>query len=434
MTLRKPSQRIFAGPVLRAQPDQRLVALAREGHESAVEEIVRRYRPGLVRFASSIVRADRADDVVQDSLARALPRIGAGGADLRLRPWLYTIVRNTAFNHLRDAGPPHAQLDESYDGVEQPPQAMERREQVRSLVAGLQGLPEPQRKALVKRELEGRSHAEIGAEMGVSTGAARQLIFRARHALRTGLGSLVPMPLLRHLAESSDGSAVAVVGGGTVVAKAAIALVAAGAVVTAGVGIQHGDRPSDLRSAIVDRAPRGREEVTALATPAARGEAESLEIADPKPRSTHDALGMEAATGSEDRSGPDNPQHEALTGHDVEGGSHAGDDRGGRGGGGPGNDARGGSGHGDDRSGGGESLSSGSGDNLSGNGGPGSGEEGSSSGESGSSGGEGVELSGGDGDGELSSGSGSSSEGSRDSSGSDGFSGTTDQPTPAGAL
>jgi RNA polymerase sigma factor (sigma-70 family) len=197
------------------------------------------------------VPADRADDVVQDSLARALPGIGSGEGDLRLRPWLYTIVRNTALNDLRDAGPPHEQLDENYDGVEQPPQAMERREQVRSLVAGLQGLPEPQREALVKREMEGRSHAEIGAELGVSTGAARQLIFRARNALRNGIGSLIPMPLLRQLAESGDGGgggtavAAAASGGGAVGVKAAIALVATGAVVTAGVAIQRdGHHPS----------------------------------------------------------------------------------------------------------------------------------------------------------------------------------------------
>ena len=174
---------------------------------------------------------------------------------------------------------------------------MERRERVRSLVAGLQGLPEPQRKALVKREMEGRSHAEIGAEMGVSTGAARQLIFRARHALRTGLGSLVPMPLLRHLAESSDGSAVAAVGGGTAVAKA-VALVAAGAVVTAGVEIQHGDRPDAPRAAIADHGSSGRG-VTTPAT-AARAKPHLLRSPIPSPdqRTTPSAGGRHGKRGS----------------------------------------------------------------------------------------------------------------------------------------
>lgn len=243
MTPRKASEGIFAGSVLRAQPDRRLVTLAREGHGTAVDEIVRRYRPALLRYAASIVPPDRADDVVQDSLARALPAIESGDAELHLRPWLYTIVRNAAFNDLRDAGPPWEQLDENYDGVEQPPQALERREQVRSLLVNLRGLPETQRQALVKREMEGRSHAEIGADLGISGGAARQLIYRARAALREGLGALVPMPLLRQLVEGSGASdGVTAAGSGVVVAKATIALLATGAVVTAGIAIKDSNR------------------------------------------------------------------------------------------------------------------------------------------------------------------------------------------------
>jgi RNA polymerase sigma factor (sigma-70 family) len=101
----RANERIFSGPVLRLQPDRRLVALTGEGSEAAMEEIVRRYRPALVRYARSIVGADRAEDVVQDSLAKAVPAIGAGVEELHLRPWLYRIVRNTGINALRDAGP-----------------------------------------------------------------------------------------------------------------------------------------------------------------------------------------------------------------------------------------------------------------------------------------------------------------------------------------
>ena len=64
-------------------------------------------------------------------------------------------------------------------------------------------------------------------------GPPARLIFRARNALRDGIGSLVPMPLLRHLAESGDGGGGAVAtatGGGAIVAKVAIAIVATGAV------------------------------------------------------------------------------------------------------------------------------------------------------------------------------------------------------------
>ena len=202
----KPRERLLC-PALRTQPDRRLVALARDGSTPAQEEIVRRYRAALVRFARSIVGPAAAQDVVQDSLTKGLAALGSADAELRLRPWLYAIVRNTALNHRRDAGPATEQLDENYDGVEQPPQALERRETIRSLVGGLRGLPDQQREALVKRELEGRSHEEIGAALGVSSGAARQLIFRAREALRLGFGSLLPMPLLRWLAESGGDAA-----------------------------------------------------------------------------------------------------------------------------------------------------------------------------------------------------------------------------------
>ncbi len=234
------SRRVLTGPALRLQPDRRLVTLARQGFEPATEEIVRRYRPALVRYAGSIVSPGRAEDIVQDSLVRALPGIEAGNAELHLRPWLYTIVRNAALNDLRDASPPHKQLDESYDGVEQPPQALARRERVRSLIVALQGLPAPQREALLKREMEGRSHAEIGAQMGVSAGAARQLIFRARQALRDGIGSLVPMPLLRQLVEGEGGGAAtaAAAGGGTIAVKAAVAVLVTGAAVTAGLAVR----------------------------------------------------------------------------------------------------------------------------------------------------------------------------------------------------
>lgn len=242
MDQRKPRERLLV-PALRSQPDRRLVALARDGSEPAQEEIVRRYRAPLVRYAGSIAGPAAAEDVVQEALAKATAALGGAGEELRLRPWLYAIVRNTALNHLRDAGPATAQLDESYDGVEQPPQALERRERVRSLVGGLRRLPRQQREALVKRELEGRSHDEIGAELGVSSGAARQLIFRARESLRVGFGSLLPMPLLRWLAENGGDSAAGVAagaGGGALAAKAAVAVFAAGAAVTAGVAIDHG--------------------------------------------------------------------------------------------------------------------------------------------------------------------------------------------------
>jgi len=57
------------------------------------------------------------------------------------------------------------------------------------------------------------SHEEIAAALGISGGAARQAIARARAAVRGGLGALVPLPLLRALASGGDAGAEAAIGG-----------------------------------------------------------------------------------------------------------------------------------------------------------------------------------------------------------------------------
>jgi len=232
--------RIFIGPALRAQPDRRLVDLVRDGYDAAFEEIVRRYRRPLDRFAAAFV-ADRSEDVTQDAFSKALLALRGSEAEIELRPWLYRIVRNTALNDLRGRAPATAELTESLPGGRSAAAEVEAREELRDLMDRLQALPEPQRAALVMRELEGLSHEEIAAALGVSGGAARQAIFRARAALREGLGLLLPLPVLRALANhggeaGAAGGAVAL-GGGAL--KAGMATVLIAGAVGAGVAVEH---------------------------------------------------------------------------------------------------------------------------------------------------------------------------------------------------
>jgi RNA polymerase sigma factor (sigma-70 family) len=211
--------RIFLGPALRAQPDRRLVTLVREGYEAAFEEIVRRYRKPLDRFAAAIV-GGRSEDVTQDAFSKALLALRGSEKEIELRPWLYRIVRNTALNDLRDHPPAAAELSETISGGVSAAVEAERREEIAELIERLRALPEPQRAAIVMRELEGLSHEEIAAALGVSGGAARQAIYRARAALRDGLGLLIPLPLLRILFDHGA-EAVGAGAGGAVAAGAA---------------------------------------------------------------------------------------------------------------------------------------------------------------------------------------------------------------------
>jgi len=242
------------GPALRAQPDRRLVDLVRNGYDAAFEEIVRRYRRPLDRFAAAIV-GGRSEDVTQDAFSKALLALRGTEQEIELRPWLYRIVRNTALNDLRDRGVAPEELSESLPGGRSAAAEAEAREEIREVMDRLQALPEPQRAALVMRELEGLSHEEIASALGVSGGAARQAIYRGRAALRDGLGLLVPMPVLRALAEHGDaagaggaiaagagastagGAALGGLGGGAVKAGMATLLVAGA--VGAGVAVDH---------------------------------------------------------------------------------------------------------------------------------------------------------------------------------------------------
>ncbi|HEV7770377.1 MAG TPA: RNA polymerase sigma factor [Solirubrobacterales bacterium] len=233
------TSRLFLGPALRTQSDRRLVTLVREGYEAAFEEIVRRYRTQLDRFAAAIV-GGRSEDVTQDAFSKALLALRGSEAEIELRPWLYRIVRNTALNELRDSPPEAADLGEALAGGRSAAEEAERRQEMTDLMERLRALPEPQRAAIVMRELEGLSHEEIAAALGVSGGAARQAIFRARQALRDGLGLLLPLPLVRALIDhgaEAAGASGAVAGAGAGAAAGAAGAAGGTGAALGGVGV-----------------------------------------------------------------------------------------------------------------------------------------------------------------------------------------------------
>jgi len=398
--------RIFVGPVLRAQPDRRLVDLVRDGYDAAFEEIVRRYRRPLDRFAAAFV-GGRSEDVTQDAFSKALLALRGSEAEIELRPWLYRIVRNTALNDLRAAAPPAAELSEALPGGRSAAAEVEAREELRDLMDRLQALPEPQRAALVMRELEGLSHDEIAAALGVSGGAARQAIYRARAALREGFGLLVPLPLLRALAdhggEAGAAGGVVALGGAL---KAGMATVLIAGAVGAGVAVEH----HDGRGAGPEAA-----EAAPLTGSRHPGNGGSTRLAAEQSSSPvgADSHGRDGRSGDDHGGGPGGPRGDggSLGNSDRSGSSTSSDDSGG---------GSGGSSHSDSSSGGpgpgsGSSDDSGSGDRHGGRSGSddgggsqsGSGSDDSGSGGSGGDGG----TSGGSGgdDGLVSSGDGGSS-------------------------
>jgi RNA polymerase sigma factor (sigma-70 family) len=237
---RKTPARLAGSAVLACQSDDRLVSLVRFGHERAFEAIVDRYRRPLLRQCRRILPESRAEDAVQQTFINAHSSLLDSADPVQLKPWLFAIARNASLNMLRQNGWNHEQIPVDFDGVPRPDQVYEQRVALEQTVSAMGALPERQREALVMRELEGRSYAEIAAALGANDGAVRQLLNRARGALRSGMTAVIPAPLVARVAAagSPDGRRIAEIAGGlgaAGVAKAGATALVAGTLVVGAV-------------------------------------------------------------------------------------------------------------------------------------------------------------------------------------------------------
>ena len=148
----------------------------RQGVETAI--------PALRRYARALTRdAEAADDLVQDTLVRALrsEHLFIGGD---LRSWLYTILTNLNRNRLRSLArrPPLMPIDDN-DGPDMSgPEAGGR-----DIDRALNSLVQEQRGALLLVVLEGLSYREVAEVQGVPIGTVMSRLARARAQIKAYL-------------------------------------------------------------------------------------------------------------------------------------------------------------------------------------------------------------------------------------------------------
>ena len=133
-----------------------------------------------------------ARDVVQDAYLRAFRFFdGFRGGDSR--GWILTIVRNTCYTWLRKARPGELQVtfDEESHGAEvgggSPEMDLLRNADTQLLKDALDRLPIGLREAIVLRELEGLSYAEIAAVADIPIGTVMSRLSRGRRRLQACL-------------------------------------------------------------------------------------------------------------------------------------------------------------------------------------------------------------------------------------------------------
>jgi RNA polymerase sigma-70 factor (ECF subfamily) len=174
-----------ASPGSGFKPQQRAEANARREFGRQIENEIPFLRRSVRRWHRE--QAD-ADDLVQDTLARALANAHLWQPGSDLRAWLFTIMRNQFLAAVTKSNRSASVLESlppanSYSTVN----SVEARLTLRDVGSALHRLPGKQRSAVHLVGIEGKSYEEVASAMGTSVGAVRCHLARARGRLRTAV-------------------------------------------------------------------------------------------------------------------------------------------------------------------------------------------------------------------------------------------------------
>jgi RNA polymerase sigma-70 factor (ECF subfamily) len=140
--------------------------------------------PSLRAFAISLSgNVDRADDLVQETLLRALVNIDSFEPGTNLSAWLFTILRNLFRSEYRKRRREVEDGDGTYaESLKSQPE-QEARVEFREFRAALAKLPPDQREALILVGASGFSYEEAAGICGCAVGTIKSRVNRARTRL-----------------------------------------------------------------------------------------------------------------------------------------------------------------------------------------------------------------------------------------------------------
>lgn len=158
--------------------------------------------PRLRRYARALVHnRDLADDLVQDTLERALRHTGQYHPGSDLRAWLFTIMHNAFANQTRSAASrgTHVPIDD--DTLAEADRRVSPGHtgslEMRDLDYALQRLPAEQREVVLMVGLESMSYAEVALALGVPVGTVMSRLSRGRERLRLLMAGARPEAKLK---------------------------------------------------------------------------------------------------------------------------------------------------------------------------------------------------------------------------------------------
>ncbi len=174
--------------------ENRWLLAAQRGDKEAFGKIVARYHRLVISVTYRLCNdAELADDVAQDTFLRAWQRLPdfRPERDTSLRAWICRIAHNRTIDLLRQMKPQSPLED--YDEVDEqdPLQQIIVDETVSDVQTAIHQLPESSRTALVLREFEGLSYAEIATVLDIPTGTVMSRLYYARRRLAQELAPIL---------------------------------------------------------------------------------------------------------------------------------------------------------------------------------------------------------------------------------------------------
>jgi len=138
----------------------------------------------LRRFALALTRdRERADDLVQDTVERALSKWRLRKPGLPLRPWMFAILRNLHISGHR-RGLRMVAVDVDVETFEDNASSAEGRIHLQQVLGLLARLPDEQRMAILLVSVEGFSYAETSKILKIPVGTLMSRLNRGRNKLR----------------------------------------------------------------------------------------------------------------------------------------------------------------------------------------------------------------------------------------------------------
>ncbi len=179
-------------PAQRAIMEAEMIAGCQAGDREALNELVKRYQPVVLRVCVSLLGSRDVDDLVQDIFIKILRRINTFEGRSSLFTWIYEIAVNQCRDELRrrqrrrwfslQALPDETveQITANEDSASDQIEADELR---RNLRRELKQLDPKYRELVVLRDLEGLRYDEIAQISGISEKLVKSRLYQARQIL-----------------------------------------------------------------------------------------------------------------------------------------------------------------------------------------------------------------------------------------------------------